>query len=95
FVPKRGTPYEEEGMLPARELSRRLRAIREGLRREKKVRLALESANWSVIEGVLSQGDRRLGEVIVKADEGGANLGAWRGAMRDAGVSVEEYVGRG
>ena len=82
FVPKPGTPYEAEGMLPVRELSRRLRVVRAGVRREKKVRLALESANWSAIEGVLSQGDRRLGEVIVKAEAGGGNLAAWRGAMR-------------
>ena len=81
-------------MLPVRELSRRLRVVRAGVRREKKVRLALESANWSAIEGVLSRGDRRLGEVIVKAEAGGGSLGAWREAMREAGVSVEGYVGR-
>jgi len=82
FVPKPGTPYEGEGMLPARELSGRLRNIKEALRREKGVRFAFESANWSAIEGVLSQGDRRLGEVIVKAEAGGGSLGAWRGALR-------------
>ena len=87
FVPKPGTPFEGEGMPRVRELSRRLRAIREGLRREKRVRLAFESANWSVIEGVLSRGDRRLGEVIVRAEEGGGNLAAWRDAMREAGVT--------
>ncbi len=82
FVPKPHTPFEGEAMLPTRELSRRLRVVREGLRREKRVRVALESANWSVVEGVLSRGDRRLGEVIVKAEEGGGKLGAWRGSLR-------------
>jgi radical SAM superfamily enzyme YgiQ (UPF0313 family) len=93
FVPKPGTPYEGEGMLPVRELSRRLRMIREGLRREKRVRLALESANWSYVEGVLSRGDRRLGEVIVRAEEGGGKLAAWREAIRGLGVSGKELAG--
>ena len=82
FVPKPGTPYEGEGMLPVRELSGRLRSIKEALRREKGVRLAFESANWSAIEGVLSQGDRSLGPVIVKAEAGGGSLAAWREALR-------------
>jgi len=93
FVPKPGTPFEGEGMLPVRELSRRLRAIREGLRRERRVRVALESANWSTIEGILSQGDRRLGEVIAKAEAGGGKLAAWRKAFREAGRSGKELAG--
>jgi radical SAM superfamily enzyme YgiQ (UPF0313 family) len=92
FVPKPGTPYEREGMLSARELSRRLRMIRESLRRERRVHLSLESANWSVIEGVLSQGDRRLGQVIVKAEGKGGNLAAWRGALREAGLSAQDLL---
>ncbi|MBN1458161.1 MAG: radical SAM protein, partial [Armatimonadetes bacterium] len=88
FVPKPDTPYEHENMLPARELSRRLRVLRESLRRERRVRLTLESPNWSVVEGVLSQGDRRLGEVIVQAEAGGGNLAAWREAMKEAKLNV-------
>jgi len=91
FVPKPGTPYEGEGMLPVRELSGRLRSIKEALRGEKGVRLAFESANWSAIEGVLSRGDRRLGPVIVKAEAGGGSLGAWREAV----VSAEGSWGSG
>ena len=87
-MPKPGTPYENQAILPARELSRRLRVIRESLRRERRVRVALESPNWSVVEGVLSQGDRPLGEVIVKAEAGGGNLAAWREAMKAANLSV-------
>ena len=93
FVPKPGTPYEREGMLPVRELSGRLRMIREGLRGERRVRLALESANWSYLEGALSRGDRRLGRVIAAAEERGGKLAAWREAFAEAGLSAEEYAG--
>jgi len=60
FVPKAHTPYEREEMLPAAELARRLRAIRDELRGLRHVTVAVESAKWSQIEGVLARGDRRL-----------------------------------
>ena len=75
-------------MLPARELSRRLRVIRESLRRERLIHLSFESPNWSVIEGLLSQGDRRLGHVIVQAEARGGNLAAWREATKEAKLPV-------
>lgn len=82
FVPKPETPYASEEMLPVAELSRRLRAIRDELRSERRVRLALESANWSHIEGALARGDRRIGAVIAEAEARGGGLGAWREALR-------------
>jgi radical SAM superfamily enzyme YgiQ (UPF0313 family) len=93
FVPKPHTPFEREGMLPVRELSRRLRVIRDELRREKAVRLALESPNWSYLEGALSRGDRRLGAVIARAEETGTILSAWRAAFRQAGLTTQEFAG--
>ncbi len=95
FVPKPDTPYEQEPMMPVRELSRRLRTIRDELRKEKHVRLALESANWAVVEGMLSRGDSRLGAVIAAAEAKGGNLAAWREALREAGLTAEEYVAQG
>jgi radical SAM superfamily enzyme YgiQ (UPF0313 family) len=93
FVPKPHTPWEMEGMPPARELSRRLRIVRDSLRREPVVRLAFESANWAHIEGLLSRGDRRLGAVIAAADGYGQNLAAWRRALGEAGLTVEQFTG--
>ena len=92
FVPKPHTPYEREGMPSAAELARRLRAIRDELRGERRVVLALESANWSYLEGALSRGDRRLGQVIARADESGGNLAAWRKAFRESGVTPEQFA---
>jgi len=86
FVPKPDTPFAGEAMLPVKELSRRLRAIRDGLRAEPRVRLALESPNWSHLEGILSRGDRGLGKVIAAAEARGGSLAAWQKALRDAGI---------
>ena len=93
FVPKPNTPYESEAMLPARELSRRLRLIKHDLRRERSVTLALESPNWSYLEGALSRGDRRLGRVIADAEARGGNLAAWRKAFAAANLTMDEFAG--
>jgi radical SAM superfamily enzyme YgiQ (UPF0313 family) len=93
FVPKPDTPYETEGMLPTAELSRRLRLVRDELRRERRVTLALESPNWSYLEGALSRGDRRLGRVIADAEARGGNLAAWRAAFQRAGLTMEQFAG--
>jgi radical SAM superfamily enzyme YgiQ (UPF0313 family) len=93
FVPKPNTPYESEAMLPARELSRRLRLIKHDLRRERSVTLALESPNWSYLEGALSRGDRRLGRVIADAEARGGNLAAWRKAFAAANLTMDQFAG--
>jgi hypothetical protein len=80
-------------MLPVAELSRRLRLIRDALRPEKRVQLALESPNWSYLEGALSRGDRRLGAVIAEAAEDGGTLAAWRRSFGTAGVTMDEFAG--
>jgi radical SAM superfamily enzyme YgiQ (UPF0313 family) len=93
FVPKPNTPYQRAAMLPVQELSRRLRFVRDSLRRERSVTLALESANWSYLEGALSRGDRRLGEVIIAAEAAGGNLAAWRRAFAAQGLTAAQFAG--
>ena len=92
FVPKLDTPFARAPMLPVAELSRRLRAVREALRRERRVKLAFESASWSQVEGVLSRGDRRLGPVIVDAERRGGKLAAWRAALTEARLDADEFL---
>jgi radical SAM superfamily enzyme YgiQ (UPF0313 family) len=92
FVPKPHTPYEREAMFPVGEVSGRLRLIRDALRGERRVTVAVESANWSHIEGVLSGGDRRLGAVVAAAEAGGGNLAAWRQAFRECGLNPDEFT---
>jgi len=93
FVPKPNTPFERGAMLPVTELSRRLRFLRDSLRGERHLTLALESANWSYLEGALARGDQRLAEVIIAAEARGGNLAAWRHAFTSAGLSPSQFAG--
>ena len=46
------------------------------------------------IQAFLSLGDRRIGRVIELVARYHGGLGAWRRALRESGISVEEYLGK-
>jgi len=83
FVPKRGTPFQRCDMLPAPELARRIARIKRSLR-PRGVDVKAESPQWSVVQGLLSRGDARLGEALVSMRE--TTLAEWRRAVDAAGI---------
>jgi radical SAM superfamily enzyme YgiQ (UPF0313 family) len=90
FVPKPGTPLEREAMAPPEEMRRKLGRIRDALKGEPRVRLRFESPGWTLIQGLLSRGDRRLGRRLARIAERGNSLSAWRQELRSAQLSEED-----
>jgi radical SAM superfamily enzyme YgiQ (UPF0313 family) len=79
FVPKAHTPFQWQGLRPAAE--KRLQVLARRLK-PKGIELRPESYGWSVIQTLLSRGDRRLAPVLmaVRGDQG--SLGGWKRAYR-------------
>ncbi|MFH0964352.1 MAG: TIGR03960 family B12-binding radical SAM protein [Planctomycetota bacterium] len=76
FVPKALTPFQWAPMISVEEASRK----RDALRRRRlrgSVRLKFHDARQSFLEGVFARGDRRLGELLLRAYAAGAKLEAW------------------
>jgi len=80
FVPKSHTPFQYYGVRP--EADKRLKRLEKALAREG-VAFRPESYKWSVVQAVLSRGDRRLTKLLLAARGLGDSLGAWRKAFRD------------
>lgn len=76
FVPKAGTPFQWVSLTPPAELRRRQNLIRE-LVRSRRVKLKFRRPELSLLEGVISRGDRRIGGLIRAAREGGARFDDW------------------
>ncbi|MBN1483713.1 MAG: radical SAM protein [Chloroflexia bacterium] len=89
FVPKAHTPLQWAPMAPAEALERRRQWLGGELR---PLRIAVEgeSVDWSRVQGVLARGDRRLAGVLAAMKK--RSLGQWRRALRQAGLSEEEYL---
>jgi radical SAM family uncharacterized protein len=81
FIPKPHTPYQWESMPDEGELEKKYEFLRSGLRR-KGIALSWRDSALARLEATFARGDRRLGEVILKAWQAGARFDAWSTEMR-------------
>lgn len=81
FVPKSHTPFQWVAMDSAEELRRKQRMLREAARGTR-ITLSFHDIEESILEGVLSRGDRRAGELIERAWELGCRFDGWREHLR-------------
>ncbi|MBW3573525.1 MAG: TIGR03960 family B12-binding radical SAM protein [Actinobacteria bacterium] len=103
FVPKPFTPFQWFGQNTARELQRKMWLLRDDLRRSHGVAFKWHDPKATVVEGIASRGDRRLGAVIEQVWRNGGtfqewsehfDLALWEDAMAAAGLSVDDVVYR-
>jgi len=76
FVPKPHTPFQWVAQEREQQLNPKHELLKQGLRR-KGIRLSWQEPKLSLLEAVLSRGDRRLGKVIYAAWKLGCTFDAW------------------
>jgi radical SAM superfamily enzyme YgiQ (UPF0313 family) len=89
FVPKAHTPFQWVAMASLKDLKERLNRIEQALR-PKGIAVKAESPAWAAVQGVLSRGDSRVGQALVKVKR--RSLAAWRRALRECGLDAAEYL---
>jgi radical SAM superfamily enzyme YgiQ (UPF0313 family) len=90
FVPKPHTPFQRLAQTPAKVVKQRLARVERALR-PMGIAVKSESPAWAEIQGTLARGDDRLGQVLLSVDR--LTPGAWRDALRVAGVSMPALLG--
>ncbi|MEM8544639.1 MAG: radical SAM protein [Cyanobacteria bacterium P01_H01_bin.119] len=80
FVPKSHTPFQWFGVNQAAE--KRLKYLQKQLR-SRGIDFRPESYNWSVIQALISRGDRRLARLLERVRHYGDSLGSYRRAFKD------------
>lgn len=80
FVPKAHTPFQWFGVNPQSE--KRLQFLQKNLRSQG-IDFRPESYNWSVIQALLSRGDRRLSQLLELTRHYGDSLGSYRRAFKE------------
>jgi len=98
-VPKPHTPFQWCAMDSIAEVRRKQQMLRDEAR-STKVNLRMHESEGSWLEGVLSRGDRTLGDAIEKAYRGGARFDSWEeelrlGAWKEAldGIDTARFLG--
>ncbi len=77
FVPKPHTPFQWAAQIGEQEALAAIFAIKDGLKRWRGIKLSWHSPFVSTLEGIISRGDERVGDLIEAAFEKGARLDAW------------------
>lgn len=80
FVPKAHTPFQWYGV--NRQAEKRLKLLQKRLR-PKGIDFRPESYNWSIIQALISRGDRRLTPLLLQAREFGDSLGSYKRAFKE------------
>jgi len=91
FVPKPWTPFQWTAMPLAPVLEKRLRIIKDALRRESNIVVRTESVRDTVAQAVLSRGDRRVSGAVLRQ---AVNGGRWIGSFRQEKVDPVRYAHR-
>ncbi len=81
FVPKPHTPFQWEAQLSLAEIEKNLAFFKRSLRK-KGLHFKWHKPWQSVLEGVFSRGDRRLGEVLLRAQQLGCRFDGWSDQLR-------------
>jgi radical SAM family uncharacterized protein/radical SAM-linked protein len=82
-VPKPHTPFAWAEQVSTAELNRKLGVLREAVK-GKSVMLKYRDAETSLLEGVFTRGDRRLGRAVEEAYRRGCRFDAWSEHLRFA-----------
>ncbi len=91
FVPKAFTPFQREPFEGVKPVAKKLSVVADGLRKTPNTVLQKGSARQAYTQALLSQGDRRLAnlmELCLKLD------GDWSAALRETTLDADHYVTR-
>lgn len=102
FIPKPFTPFQFEPQIEMDEIRRRQQLLVDSVT-TKKIKISWHESETSLLEGVFARGDRRLGEVLLKAYQNGCKFDSWGEcfdyekwdkAFNECGVDPKFYANR-
>lgn len=91
FVPKPFTPFQWIEMEQVSSLKEKLKFIRDSIKGLSNVVLTFDLPKWSYVQALLARGDRRVGELLLKAHKFGGN---WYKAFKALNINPDFYVYR-
>jgi radical SAM family uncharacterized protein len=103
FVPKPFTPFQWFGQNTVEELRRKINLLRDDTRKSHGVQVKWHDPKATLVEGIMSRGDRRIGAVIEEVwRQGGTfqewnerfDLDLWLAAMASHGLDPEWFTYR-
>ena len=89
FVPKPFTPFQWVAMNDVQTLKKKIRKIKDGLKRVANVRVHADVPRWAYIQAMFSRGDRKVAQILALAHD---NQGNWAKTLNTSPVNPDYYV---
>ena len=89
FVPKPFTPFQWAPMDDLKTMKSKMLLLQKGLRSIANIRLNMENPKQSLIQGILSRGDRETGKLLVRLHH---NHGNWPKTLKEWGCRPEQVA---
>ncbi len=102
FVPKPHTPFQWAGQISLAETRRKQDFLRESFR-HRRIQVKWHDPRMSLLEGILSRGDNKVGNLIQCAFEKGCRFDGWSDVIKfdlweeafgETGITPEDYLRR-
>ena len=99
FVPKPHTPFQWHGQASVRELRHKVGLLKDAVRGVRGLSLRWHDPEATIAEGIVSRGDRRVGDVVEHVWRAGGtfqewsehfDLAKWTAGLEAAGLGIEE-----
>lgn len=94
FVPKPHTPFQWLNFPDIKELSSKIKILRGKIQKIPGTTFSSVNPKWSRIEAILSLGDEKISQILMKATSYGGGLGAWRRAEGELKINCQTYLDR-
>ncbi len=91
FVPKPFTPFQWAAMDGESIIKKKINIIKDGLKKTANLRVNVESPRRAYIQAMISRGDRRMAEILLRAVE---NRGNWPKTLKDSQFNPDFFVSR-
>lgn len=91
FVPKPVTPFQWSPMDQVSSLKKKIKQIKNGLKKIPNVRLNHDAPRHAYIQALLSKGDRQVSQILSLAHK---NKGNWAKTLKESPVNADFYVSR-
>ena len=92
FIPKPFTEFQWSPMSTEKELSRKRKVIKQGLREAKGVHIVTKSTRQEILQGVLALGDESVGFAILDAVQDNIS---WKQALKNRNLDVPSIIHTG
>jgi len=89
FVPKPFTPFQWVAMDDMGSLKKKIKTIKQGLKRVANVRVHADVPRWAYIQALLSRGDRNVAQILSLAHK---NRGNWPKTFKESPINPDFYV---